>query len=460
MEETVEHVVGFSVSFALKIATDYYQGKFYQTAHDILSQIRIVVPNDLDAAHLFALCTAALGDYKNAISLLEQVVAHAEHNKNISPKVKASYLINLCSFYERNHRYAEATALGRKAEALVPEDTVLLHNLGVAAFHHRRYEESVEYARRAVALAPKNGAAHMLLAEGLLAQGYFEEGWAEYAWRFYLDGASVPEPKLSLAAWKGEHVDGRIMVVADQGYGDVFFFWRYIWRVAKYSPLPLAISAPKEILPVLAKNAPPGTVGFGEEIIDRLCCWVPLSELPRIFGAGIKPDSIPNQPYLKPDEARRVIWAGKLPKAARRIGLCWAGRKQYINDTKRSMPIEALFPLVSFSNTCFISLQKGDNEKDCDRWPGQIFRAGELFEDWLDTQACIANLDLVICVDTGIAHLAAAMGKPVWLMVPYASEWRWGKDAIKTPWYPSVTLWRQDQPADWQGVIERICNSL
>jgi len=466
MSASIERLVGFPTNFSLRIATDYYQAKNFNMAEQILEQIRQVTPNDLDAVHLHALCLASRGEYPKAIALMEEVVSQAAVRSE--QKYYIAYATNLCSFYERTGRYEEARAIGEKAESLAPTDTTLLHNLGVTHFHHRRHAASAAYAAKVIELEPNNAAAHLLRSEALLAQGYYEEGWKEYGWRFNIPNATNPEPKLTVARWKGGPFSGRMIVIGDQGFGDIFMWWRYIDKLQLLSELPLAVSVPVEVQSLLKINSPEGVLGFNGESIDRLSVWTTLSDLPVAFGAGIKEYGIPNRPYLKAAPDRIAHWKSwldaKIPAGERRIGLSWAGRAEYVNDKKRSISFHKLMPLTAIPNTTFVSLLKGPREADLENWPtdapAKMINAGCEFSDWLDTQACIHNLDLVISVDTGIVHLTGAMGKPVWLMLPFSAEWRWGVDQPKTPWYPSATLWRQSQPEAWDVVVQRIAMQL
>ena len=459
--ENIEHVVALPVNFALRIASDYFNRQIYDVARDILSQALVVVPNNLDAQHLYALCLSALNEKPEALKLLEQVVEQSVGKADDSHR--CIYLTNLCSFYERLNRFEEALRAGEEAERLNPKDITLLHNLGVCHYHRRDPARAKAYAERVVALDPQRASSHLLLGESCLALGEFEQGWKEYAWRFNLPGANDPTPKLSLARWSGESIDGRILVKGDQGFGDIFFFWRYVSWLTAFSSLPLAFSVPDDVKALLSLNAPAGSLGFAGESLDRLCAWTTLSDLPGIFGAGIKPDGIPNAPYLVPDPKRVDKWQRWLldhvPVTNRRVGVCWAGRPEYVNDAKRSLPVGTVAKLIGVPGISMVSLQKGAREDEIPAQDG-LPPAGPLFEDWLDTQACIYCLDLVITVDTGIAHLSAAMGKPTYILLPYASEWRWGTDSNWTPWYPSAVLCRQHRPGDWTGVLENVVRFL
>jgi hypothetical protein len=188
---------------------------------------------------------------------------------------------------------------------------------------------------------------------------------------------------------------------------------------------------------------------------------VPLMSLPRIFGTTW--ETIPAKiPYLQADPLKCRRWAERLPRGKLRIGLVWAGRPQHTNDRNRSCPLSALLPLMSVPGTRFISLQKGSAAGQLSASPArcQIDDLGGQLHDFSDTAAVVANLDLVITVDTALAHLAGAMGKAVWLLIPFVADWRWGACGKDSPWYPTMRLFRQPGPKAWSAAVNAMRQCL
>jgi hypothetical protein len=193
--------------------------------------------------------------------------------------------------------------------------------------------------------------------------------------------------------------------------------------------------------------------------------YCPLSGLPRLAGTLL--DTIPAViPYLRADAGKAAVWAERLqillPKGWRRIGIVWAGRPNHPNDDTRSIPLAALAPLAEIPGTAFVSLQKGPGQAQIGTYWGRapLINLGPEITDFGDTMAILDSLDLVVTVDTAIAHLAGAMGKPVWIMLPFAPDWRWLLDRDDSPWYPTARLFRQPAPRRWAPVVASIADEI
>ena len=186
-------------------------------------------------------------------------------------------------------------------------------------------------------------------------------------------------------------------------------------------------------------------------------CWVDQMSLPLLFGTT--PDTVPSPAgYLVPDPARAAAWDQLLPPGLR-VGLVWAGNPLHSNDRRRSMPVSALAPVVAAAQTSLVSLQVGPRARDMTKLFGVLDHAGRL-RDWGETAAAVSVLDLVITVDTAVAHLAGALGIPAWVMLPHAPDWRWMLGREDSPWYAGMRLFRQDRPGDWAGVADRVAGAL
>jgi hypothetical protein len=206
-------------------------------------------------------------------------------------------------------------------------------------------------------------------------------------------------------------------------------------------------------------------------LIDRweqcppFAVYCPLSGLPRLFATRL--DTIPREPrYLHAEPERTAVWRTRLddlaPAGFRRIGIAWAGRPTHNNDINRSMALAEFAPIAALDKVALVSLQKGAETAAIADYFGRapLLNLGTEINDFLDTMSIIETLDIVVTVDTSVAHLAGAMGKPVWVLLPYAPDWRWLLEREDSPWYPTVRLFRQARPGDWAGVLRRVAEAL
>jgi tetratricopeptide (TPR) repeat protein len=361
------------------------------------------------------------------------------------------------------NRPHESLRAFQEALKLRPNYAEAHNNLGNAHKDLGQLAPAIESYRRALALQPDYALAHWNLGMALLSHGDFAEGWSEYEWRFRAKAAHEPPRQFEQPRWDGSDLNGRrILVYAEQGLGDTIQMVRYLPLVAERGGKIILECQPALIR--LLRDFPgiDALVAAGQALpaFDVHC---PLLSLPMLFRTDM--DSIPaGAPYLHADAALAAAWRARLDSAgaALKVGVAWAGNPKHRNDRNRSMPISALAPLAGVADLFFISLQKGPvGAQAADPAPGITLAdfTAEL-HDWVDTAALIANLDLVICVDTAIAHLAGAMGRPTWILQPVSVDWRWLLDRADSPWYPSVRLFRQSSPGDWKTPMNEIVEAL
>jgi hypothetical protein len=294
----------------------------------------------------------------------------------------------------------------------------------------------------------------------LLATGEWAQGWREYEWRLRCPEFRQRIREFDRPVWKGENLQSRTLLLHDeQGYGDTIQFMAY-------APL---LAARGAYIIVLCDKAMErllrGVVGVKQVLIDsdalpQFDYHVPLPSLPRRLATTL--ETVPRSvPYLKAEASLRRLWSQELPdkKARVRVGLAWCGNAKPNPD--RSMDGSFLKPLIALEGAVFHSLQKAMEGISVRPPEGlKIFDYSAEISDFADTAALIANMDLVITIDTAVAHLAGAMGKPTWLMLPYAADWRWLLKREDSPWYPSMRLFRQDRPGNWPGVVARVMQQL
>jgi hypothetical protein len=305
----------------------------------------------------------------------------------------------------------------------------------------------------------------LALGQNLLAMGEFEPGWVEYEWRNQTEAGKGTLPKMTSAMWNGMRIpNGRLLMVGDQGYGDTIQFARYIPLIAdRCQELILGCSA--EMGPLLATI--PGVKQYCHRWTDvpGHAAHCRLSSVPGLVHTTL--ETIPAKvPYLFADKARVAAWRDKLdtnlPAGVPRIGLAWTGRPTHPNDRRRSIPLARMAPFRGAGRASFVSLQKpmpAADRETLNQFGGMADISAEL-TDFGETAALIDNLDLVITVDTAMGHLAGALGKPVWIMLPKASDWRWMLNRADSPWYPSARLFRQQTPGAWDTVIAEVAAAL
>lgn len=433
------------------------QAKRYGEAAGICNDVLASTPDHPGALALLGVVAAHTANHERAIELLERAVKrHAG---------VAAWHANLCSLYRIANRIHEALAAGQEAVRLAPDSPDNLVNLSLVFTDIDDRDRAIACLLRALGLNPSHADARLALAQNLLARGELEPGWLEYEWRNETEAGRGLLPRITSAPWNGMRIGGgKILLVGDQGYGDTIQFARYIPLVAqRCQEVILGCSA--ELAPLLARIPGVGTCCHRWNEIPGHAAHTRLSSLPGLFHTRL--ETIPNEvPYLVPDPVRVASWKQRLeealPDTRMRIGLAWSGRPTHPNDRRRSVRLERLAPLAATGRAAFVSLQKPMPTADSDaiqRFPG-MFDTSAMLVEFEETAALIANLDMVITVDTAIGHLSGALGKPVWILLPKASDWRWLLDRPDSPWYPTVRLFRQRIPGAWDPVIAEAAEAL
>jgi len=403
-------------------------------------------------------------DMAGAWGWLRWAIAHEPLNPEAF-NMTGILLHNEGRFEEAVNAFEEAEALGHRAAS---------SNRGNSLLDLGRVEEALQAHEKAVEQDPKGPGARYNLAMTRLRVGDYERGWQGYEARWdFREVHRVPR-KFRQPKWQGEALQGqRVLIHAEQGLGDSIQFCRYVpLVVARGGSVLLQVqNGVKRLLSSL------GVVRSGEAEIAQLGMKppdfdleVPLMSLPAVFGTTI--DTVPwTGAYLGADPELAIEKTMQYPDVrphhqtgARplRVGIAWAGNPGYKADQYRSTQLEKLLPLLRMPEITWISLQKGDPAMQLKQLPENVFiwDACSKDRDLSDTAAVIASLDLVISTDTCIAHLAGAMAKPVWILLPHLADWRWMRHIETTPWYPTARLLRQSKQGDWEGLIERVIGEL
>ena len=360
---------------------------------------------------------------------------------------------------ERN-AHEEAIACYRRALALEPQFADACSNLGAALADLRRYDEAMAAYQQAIAIDPEHADAQWNLALCRLLLGDFERGWAGYEWRWKQDQVARFRRDYPQPLWRGEEslADKTMLLYAEQGLGDMLQFCRYATRVASLGAT-VILEAPPALQSVLSGLSGVAQVIAQGTALPPFDIHCPITSLPLAFHAAA--DSIPREvPYLGADAARATQWQRKLGAKTRpRVGLAWSGN--LLPDPNRSMALADALALASDAIE-LISLQKEVRESDAPLLASRpdLRHFGNELLDFADTAALIDAVDLVISIDTSVAHLAGAMGKPLWVMLPFNPDWRWMVDREDCLWYPSARLFRQTAVADWSDVLRRVVAAL
>jgi len=351
----------------------------------------------------------------------------------------------------------------RRAIELKPDYANASFNLGVALGKFGRYEEARAACRRASELDPAHTLAVFSRALSHLVEGQLEEGWPLYEIRWETPEFTSPRRHFPQPMWDGSALNGRTLLIhAEQGFGDAIQFIRYAPLVPKYGGRVL-VECPAALLGIMA-TVPgiDGLVAQGGPLPD-FDVHVPMLSLPLVFRTTI--ETIPqNVPYVSADAVRGLFWSEWLAGngSALKVGLVWAGRPTHTGDHLRSMLLRQFLPLFRVPEIDFVSLQFDRGIEQIAQLPGRqpIRHPLGLVSDFSDTAALISQLDLVIAVDTAVAHLAGALGKPVWVLLPFAPDWRWLLDREDSPWYPTMRLFRQQRVGQWDSVITEVRHEL
>ncbi|MDD2898671.1 MAG: tetratricopeptide repeat-containing glycosyltransferase family protein [Desulfuromonadaceae bacterium] len=356
-------------------------------------------------------------------------------------------------------RFAAAVDSFSKAITFLPLSPVPLAARATALQALGKIAEAEADCRAALTIAPDFASAHWNLALNLLLQGRYLEGWSEYEWRWKKPDFTSPSRHTDIPLWNGTPLNGRtILIHAEQGFGDAIQFVRYVLPVVERGGSVIVECHPELEPLVRSIEGIQDVVPFGG-LLPHVSCQVPLLSLPRIFATTLQ--TIPSSgSYLAAPDDYRKKWQQMMPAATAgfRVGIAWAG-KSY-PDPLRSCRLRDFAPFQKIINTTFYSLQIGCKGEQTDLPDLLLIDMTEEIHDFADTAALIEQLDLVISIDTAVAHLAGALAKPVWLLLPFAPDWRWMREGIDSPWYSTMRLFRQEIPQEWEQVISIITNEL
>jgi tetratricopeptide (TPR) repeat protein len=416
-------------------------------------------PNFLLAHTNLGKALLSLGNYDHAVACYRRALELASRSPLAQPTALMNLRCDLAHALVEQGNTTEAVELCRQIIAAQPNFPRAHAVLGGALARMHRHSDAIAAYRRAIALRPNDADVHWTLANELLLFGDYAQGWSEYEWESKTS-SSTRWRAFAEPLWDGSELHGKtILLDVDQGFGDTIQFIRYLPLVAQRGGRVLVQCQPA--LHRLFSNLPEADqVIAGGQPLPSFDVHCPLPSLPRIFKTEL--DSIPaSVPYLWPDAALVQSWRQRLGNtSAKRVGIVWGGRLR--PDPRRSARLQDLALLAEIPGIELFSLQAGSARAQTAS-PPPGFHLIDLMDDvhdFADTAALIANLDLVISIDTAVAHLAGALGRPIWIMLPYVPSWRWLLDRTDSPWYPTMRLFRQAFPGDWSGVVQKVSAAL
>ena len=427
----------------------------HQDALESFDRALAIRPDYLLASYNRGTCLFDIGRAEEALGDFDRALAIDPHH--------AETLGNRGNVLFRLNRIEEALTAYEAALAISPRHPQLLHNRAHALRQLGRPTKALATIAKAIDLGAADP--EILYERGLiqLTLGEFSAGWKSYEWRWQTREFAAQRRGFSQPLWRGEEaLTGKtILLHAEQGFGDTIQFARYLPLVAS-SGAHVILEVQRELKTLMAGlDSAMTTVAARGEPLPPFEIHCPLASLPLDFKTELA--TIPGgTPYLAVPEDRLALWRKRLPAQPMSVGLVWAGRPTHPNDRNRSIALKRLTPLFAAPGIRLVSLQC-DVHQDDDRilrGHPDVLCVGHEVRDFADTAALISLLDVIVSVDTAVAHLAGALGKPVFILLPYAAEFRWMLVRQDSPWYPTARLFRQPRPGDWETVVTQVRASL
>jgi tetratricopeptide (TPR) repeat protein len=419
------------------------------------SEVLARAPRHAEARLNCGIAHAALGLHEDAVAQFDAALA-------IMPAHPAAHYNRGLALHELG-RYAAALDAHDRALAAAPEHAGAWLHRGRALAALNRHDEAVTSYGKARAAGKDDDDVHFSEAMALLTLGDYRAGFTKYEARWRRSGMPAQKSR-GRPLWLGEFPLARktVLLHAEQGLGDTIQFARYVPLLAG-TGAKVVLEVPSELTALLARLDGGATIIARGELPPPYDVHCPLGSLP--LALGTEPDSVPAQiPYLSVGDVALTKWSARIGGMARpRIAIAWSGNANHYNDRNRSIPFARLSPLfAAHRGARFISIQRDVRSEDAERLAAEtrVTHVGGQLENFTDTAAVIALCDLLICADTAVAHLAGAMGRPLWVLIPFAPDWRWTLAGETSPWYPTARLFRQSTIGDWDTVIARVAGEL
>lgn len=440
------------------VANEYIEANRLDAADRMIGHVLSAIPTQPEALHTKGLILFRRNRVTEAAELMERSLAAGGFGK-------ATHFRNISEVYRILTRLDEALVAARRAVTLDPADPLGPFNLAMVLYDRMEIDSCIAAARHSLDLRnlPQS---HMKLGQAMLLRGDLTPGWEHYEWRYQIPGAAPLMPKSEQPQWDGRELGPgqKLLLVGDQGFGDVVMFSRYIpWARARCQDLTIACSS--EMEPTLRRMFPCITIVTRWDLIGPFAYYCPFSGLPRLHGTRL--ENIPAATsYLQAEPTRSALWrdrlAARIAPGQRRVAIAWAGRPTHNNDINRTITLDTLAPLFDLEGVTFVSVQKGPAAGQIAGYKGRapLINLDADITDFEDTIAVLDNVDLLVSVDTSVVHFAGAMGRKAWAMIPFAPDWRWLMGREDSPWYPSLRLFRHQAPRRWDLLVPRVAEAL
>ena len=449
---------------AIKQAHSYFESGRFNDCRNLCQQLQTQSPNLPRILHLLALLENKDGHHLKALEYVQAAIKKRAGMLEFHNTLGLVYMA-LGKPAKAHDAYMKAyELLHDKNES--PYLAMIYGNIANSLNVQGKYEEAIAFHKQALSHNDQDPFALWNLAHIHLLHGRFEEGWEGYEYRFQVREMNklVPKIKHNIPRWDGCALNGKRLLVHDeQGYGDIIQFSRYLPKLAEFGG-EIVFETRQPLFGLFKHLSGINKVCLKRDAIHEKMHFdyhIHLCSLPGIFSTTL--DNIPariDNLFVDPDKT--AYWSTRIPPGKLRVGIVWTGNLNNTMLRHRSCPLSLLKPLLQIEGVTFIGLQKGEKLGEINELPitMQFPNLGDAFNDFSDTAAVINQLDLVITIDTAIAHLAGALGKPVWMLLSYPPDFRWLLGREDSPWYPSMRIIRQTEYANWQPVIESVTTSL
>ncbi len=448
-ESILSQTPGYAEPWFL-LSLSHYQKGNVESAVKFIRQAISIQPGNMEYFYNLGVMLTQLKQRDEAIKSFQRAAELPARDAHMLAKLARAFLHSGDS--------TKAAALCRDSLAAEPREPEALEVLSNSLFSMGQFDAALEAARQAAAARPDYAVVRWNFANLLLLHGQFAEGWREFEWRKLVFHRATHQ-RFTSPAWDGSPIpNGTLLVYSEGGFGDTLQYVRYVPMLAERVGR-IVLECRKPLIPLLATIAGVTQIieaGSPFPAFDR---HISLPSLPGVFGTDLL--NIPgNVPYLSIPAEYRQRWAGRVPSdGILNVGLCWRGNQRKISD-RRGDSLEAFAPLAAIPGVRFFSLQIGHQTSSARPAGLELVDYAAGIGDFADTAALVSQLDLVISVDTSVAHLAGALARPIWLLVPFIPDYRWLLHRTDSPWYPTMRLFRQRSAREWAGTIMHLAKEL
>jgi len=438
----------------LRDALSHHRAGHLAEAERIYQQILAVDSRQPDSLHLLGMIAFQGGRQQAAIEMIRSAIA-------INRKV-AAYHSNLGTVLQAGGRLDEAAACYERALILDPNSAEVHTNLGNIFQAQNKLDAAMASQERALTLNPELAEAHYNLGQVQLLKEDFKYGWQNLEWRWRTKDHETPMRAYTQPLWRGEKLTrGRVLIWREQGVGDEIMFAGLIPDVMRTGNA-CVLDCDDRLRNLFGRSFPGVDVVSGDAAGLQIAAHLPIGNLPGLFRTNAAAFAATTSPYLVADPVERNRFRARYADGRRLIGLAWYTKNQK-TGRDRCIDLSLLAPLFARSDIRWVSLQYGNHDAlDNDVQGGAVFidRSVDQFSNIDRFAAQVAAMDLVITIDNSTAHLAGALGIPTWVLLPFSRDWRWLQAREDSPWYPSIRLFRQPEPGDWQSVMQNVRSAL